>query len=331
MNLALTFSGNVETAKGFSCKIGEVSLHVLECGQFKRIMMSFRQISWPKHFPGTPHSATGWSGKAVPYWVPHSGYFGGLSSPIGPISLMVKTRWKTSTGNPTFFKKLAAWRWCFPGTPTESYRIRSWIEYLFFFPEWQGGIVVDLFLPAIMLEHFSFSAALDKFPCGVSNMDRAHIEYLRGPKKMDLWKTCYELLTFTYIIRTDLLLFGTSPNFELWCWRSKLKKCNCSLYSCTSWALIAPNKCFWEIVCTTFMAADLRKLLVCWLRIAMAWWHLELTGPRALARAQRVVLALAFGCFDEGVPWWPRWPPGLLQVRFNLHLPLLLGAQPNLI
>ncbi len=36
----------------------------------------------------------------------------------------------------------------------------------------------------------------------------------------------------------------------------------------------------------------------------MAWWHLELTGPRALARAQRVVLALAFGCFDEGVSWY---------------------------
>lgn len=120
-------------AKGFSCKIGEVSLDVLECGQFKRIMMSFRQISWPQRLPRyTPQAPrVEWEGCAL--WVPHSGYFGGLSSPIGAISLMVKTRWKTSTGNPTFFKKLAAWRWCFPGTPTESYRIRPWIiEYLFF-------------------------------------------------------------------------------------------------------------------------------------------------------------------------------------------------------
>lgn len=179
-----------------------------------------------------------------------------------------------------------------------------------------------------MLEYFSFSAALDKFPCGVSNMDRAHIEYLRGPKKIDLWKTCYELLTsyvqiYYYLVHHPILRYGAEG-------RSKLKKCNCSLYSCTSWALIAPKNASEKIVCTTFMAADLCKLLLCWLRIAMAWWHLELTGPRALARAQRVVLALAFGCFDEGVPCWPWWPPGLLQVRFNLHLPLLLGAQPNL-
>lgn len=60
MNLALTFSGNVETAKGFSCKIGEVSLDVLECGQFKRIMMSFRQISWPQRLPRyTPQGGVG--------------------------------------------------------------------------------------------------------------------------------------------------------------------------------------------------------------------------------------------------------------------------------
>lgn len=45
-------------------------------------------------------------------------------------------------------------------------------------------------------------------------------------------------------------------------------------------------------------------------RIAMAWWYLELTAADAdagqlsscnVARAQRLVLALAFGCFDEGV------------------------------
>jgi hypothetical protein len=42
----------------------------------------------------------------------------------------------------------------------------------------------------------------------------------------------------------------------------------------------------------------------------MAWWYLELTAADAdagqpsscnVARAQRLVLALAFGCFDEGV------------------------------
>lgn len=41
----------------------------------------------------------------------------------------------------------------------------------------------------------------------------------------------------------------------------------------------------------------------------MAWWYLELTATgdgkpirsASYARAQRLVLALAFGCFDEGV------------------------------
>lgn len=33
----------------------------------------------------------------------------------------------------------------------------------------------------------------------------------------------------------------------------------------------------------------------------MAWWHLELSAA-CLARAQRLVLGLAFGCLDAGAP-----------------------------